>query len=66
MVHLKDWKGRALNGGWTALLEGEVDYAAMNRELRSAGYDGPMISEVPPSIASFQDTAAAIRKIIQM
>jgi hexulose-6-phosphate isomerase len=66
MVHLKDWKGRALNGGWTALLEGEVDYAAMNRELRSVGYDGPMISEVPPSIASFQDTAMAIRKIIQM
>jgi hexulose-6-phosphate isomerase len=66
MVHLKDWKGRALNGGWTALLEGEVDYAAMNWELRSIGYDGPMISEVPPSIASFQDTATAIRKIIQM
>lgn len=66
MVHLKDWKGRALNGGWTPLLAGEVDYAAMNRELRALGYDGPMISEVPPDIASFQDTAAAIRKIIQM
>jgi hexulose-6-phosphate isomerase len=66
MVHLKDWRGRALNGGWTALMEGEVDYATMNRELRSAGYDGPMISEVPPSIASFQDTAVAIQKIIQL
>ncbi|HMN29231.1 MAG TPA: sugar phosphate isomerase/epimerase family protein, partial [Caldilineaceae bacterium] len=34
MVHLKDWQGRALNGGWPALLAGEVDYVAMNRELR--------------------------------
>ncbi|MBN2452335.1 MAG: sugar phosphate isomerase/epimerase, partial [Lentisphaeria bacterium] len=25
-VHLKDWKGRALNGGWTPLLQGEVDF----------------------------------------
>lgn len=66
MVHLKDWRGRALNGGWTPLLAGEVDYAAMNRELRAIGYDGPMISEVPASIASFGETAEAIRKIIQM
>jgi len=66
MVHLKDWKGRALNGSWPPLLEGEVDYTAMNRELRAIGYDGPMISEVAPSIASLEDTAVAIRKIIQM
>lgn len=66
MVHLKDWQGRALNGGWPPLLEGEVDYAAMNRELRAIGYDGPMISEVPPDVASFADTAAAIKKIIHM
>ena len=66
MVHLKDWRGRALNGSWPALLAGEVDYVAMNRELRVLGYDGPMISEVPADIASFAETAAAIRKIIQM
>lgn len=66
MVHLKDWKGRALNGGWTPLLAGEVDYTAMNRELRAIGYNGPMISEVPPNLASFADTADAIRQIIQM
>ena len=66
MVHLKDWQGRALNGSWPALLEGEVDYAAMNRELRAIGYDGPMISEVPADVASFAETAAAIHKIIQM
>jgi L-ribulose-5-phosphate 3-epimerase len=66
LVHLKDWRGRALNGGWPALLEGEVDYAAINRELRAIGYDGPLISEVPPDVASFEDTAAAIRKIIHL
>lgn len=66
MVHLKDWQGRALNGGWTPLLQGAVDYTAMNQELRALGYDGPMLSEVPPDLASFADTAAAIRKIIAM
>lgn len=66
MVHLKDWQGRALNGSWPPLLEGEVDYVAMNRELRTIGYDGPMISEVPPDVASFAETAAAIRQIIEM
>ena len=66
MVHLKDWKGNALNGGWTPLLEGEVDFAAMNRELRAIGYDGPMISEVEPSQAPIGRTAEAIRKIIAM
>ncbi len=48
MVHVKDWKGGALKGSWTPLLEGEVDFGAMNRELRLVGYDGPLISEVPP------------------
>lgn len=66
MVHLKDWRGRALNGSWPALLTGEIDYVAMNRELRAIGYDGPMISEVPPTVASLAETAAAIRQIIQL
>lgn len=65
-VHLKDWKGRALNGGWTPLLEGEVDFAAVMRELRAAGYDGPMISEVSTSLAPLDETATAIRRIIGM
>jgi L-ribulose-5-phosphate 3-epimerase len=66
MVHLKDWKGTALSGGWPPLLQGDVDYAAMNHELRAIGYDGPMISEVPPAVASLEQTAAAIRRIIAM
>lgn len=66
MMHLKDWKGNALNGEWTPLLEGTVDFATVNKELRAIGYDGPMISEVSPSLASIEDTAVAIQKIIQM
>ena len=66
MVHLKDWQGGALKGGGPALLQGEVDYVAMNRELRAIGYDGPMISEVPPADASLKQTADAIRTIIDM
>jgi hexulose-6-phosphate isomerase len=66
MAHMKDWQGRALNGGWTPLLEGEVDFPAVMKELVAAGYDGPLISEVSPGMASIKDTADAIRKIIQM
>lgn len=66
MMHLKDWKGNALNGEWTPLLEGTVDFITVNKELRAIGYDGPMISEVAPSLASIEDTAVAIQKIIQM
>jgi sugar phosphate isomerase/epimerase len=65
-VHLKDWKGRALNGEWTALLQGEVNFPVVMRELRQAGYQGPLVSEVSPSLASLEDTAAAMRKIAAM
>jgi len=65
-VHLKDWKGRALNGEWTPLLEGEVDFRAVMSELRKTGYNGPLISEVAPSLASFADTAKTMRTIIDM
>jgi hypothetical protein len=36
------------------------------RELRAAGYDGPIISEVGPSTASLEETAESIRKIVGM
>lgn len=62
-VHLKDWKGSALNGTWTALLQGEVNFPVVMAELRAAGYTGPLVSEVAPSLASFAETAVAMRKI---
>jgi len=66
MMHMKDWKGNALNGSWPALLKGSVDYAAINRELKRCGYDGPLISEVALSDAPWDETARAIRKIMSM
>lgn len=62
-VHLKDWKGRALKGEWTPLLQGEVDFTRVMKELRGAGYSGPLVSEVAPSLASLEETAQTIRKI---
>lgn len=66
MMHMKDWKGSALNGSWPALLKGNVDYAAISRELRAAGYDGPLISEVGANDAPWDETARAIRTIMAM
>jgi L-ribulose-5-phosphate 3-epimerase len=66
LVHLKDWRGNALAGGWTPLLEGSVDFAAVMRELRAAGYDGPLTGEVEPFLAPLESTAAAIRRIMAM
>jgi len=36
------------------------------RELVSAGYNGPLISEVPAGDAPIEVTAESIRKIIKM
>lgn len=66
MVHMKDWRGNALNGCWPALLKGDVNFAAVMRELRAAGYDGPLISEVDPREATLEETAESIAKIIKM
>ena len=64
MVHFKDFKR---NGSqWTGLLEGDVHFPAVMAELRKIGYDGALLSEVAPSIASLEDTATAIRKIMAM
>jgi len=63
-AHLKDFKRQGAQ--WPPLLEGDVDFPAVMRELRKIGYDDALLSEVSPSIASFEDTAAAIRKIMAM
>jgi hexulose-6-phosphate isomerase len=65
-VHLKDWNGDALNGAWPALLTGKVDFPAVMRELRAAGYDGPLVSEVSTKAAPIAHTADAIIKIAAM
>ena len=63
-VHVKDF--RRAGYAWTPLLEGDVDFAAVMRELRALGFDGPLISEVGPDCASYADTADAIRRIAAM
>ncbi len=65
-VHLKDWKGRALNGGWTPLLQGEVDFPVVMAELRKIGFDGALTSEVSTTDASLEETRKAIERIIAM
>jgi L-ribulose-5-phosphate 3-epimerase len=66
MVHMKDWKGNALNGSWPALLEGNVNFPVVMHELVASGYNGPLISEVPANDAPISVTAESIRKIIKM
>ena len=66
LVHLKDWRGTALAGGWTGLLEGSVDFAAVMRELRAIGYDGPLTAEVETYLAPLDRTIAAVRQIMSL
>jgi len=66
MAHAKDWQGGALNGGWPGLLKGKVDFPVVMAELRAAGYDDAIISEVDPAEASLEETSAALDKIIAM
>ena len=65
-VHAKDfsWENHVVQ--WPPLLEGQVNFPAVMAELRAAGYDGPLISEVSLQAASLEDTAAAIRQIIAL
>lgn len=62
-VHFKDFKRPT---EWTPLLQGDVNFPAVMAELRKIGYDGALLSEVSPSTASLEDTAAAIRQIMTM
>jgi len=65
-VHAKDFSWEKMVVQWPPLLKGQVNFPAVMRELRAAGYDGALISEVPPSVASLEETAAAIRQLIAM
>ncbi len=62
-VHLKDWRGGPLNGTWTPLFQGEIDFSAVMAELHRAGYTGPLVSEVARSLAPWPETAQAMRRI---
>ncbi len=66
MVHMKDFTWSENGYAWPALLEGDVDFAAVMRELRAAGYSRSLISEVSLDVAPLEQTADAIRKIMEM
>jgi hexulose-6-phosphate isomerase len=63
-VHFKDFRRNGYE--WTPLMQGDVNFTAVMAELRKAGYDGALLSEVDPSIASLAETAATIRQIMAM
>lgn len=70
-VHVKDFK-RAVgsSAGFCQLLDGDADYPAVMRALRSMGYDGYLTSEVSqremPEGQSMRDTATRIDQIMAM
>lgn len=70
-VHVKDFK-RAVgtSKGFCQLLDGDADYAAVMRELRAAGYDDYLTSEVSvgamPEGQGIGDTARRIDQILLM
>lgn len=65
-VHVKDFKGGPGNYSWPGLLEGDINFPAVMAEIRKAGYDGPLVSEVNVKTQPLEETAAAIRKLIAM
>jgi hexulose-6-phosphate isomerase len=66
MVHLKDWRGGALDGKWPALFMGDVNFPKVMLELKKAGYKDALISEVELSEATLSETSEAIDKIIDI
>ncbi len=63
-VHVKDF--RRSDQSWPGLLEGDVNFEAVMRELRRIGYDDALISEVSPSAQPLEQQAEAIRKIMAL
>ena len=63
-VHFKDFKREGYQ--WTPLLEGDVNFPLVMAELRNIGYDDALLSEVSPRTAPIEETAKAIRQIMEM
>jgi hexulose-6-phosphate isomerase len=70
-VHVKDFKRAVATGqGFCQLLDGDADYAAVIAELRRAGYDDYLTSEVSvrnmPEGQGIADTAQRLDQILAM
>ncbi len=65
MVHLKDWRGGPLDGGWPKLLTGKVDFDIVMHELKKADYDPIFIHEVDAGTDSFESSLERMRQIVK-
>lgn len=66
-VHFKDFKRDiATLDGFCDLLDGDVDYAAVMRELRASGYDGPVAAEYFDVEDDLPKISAAMDRILAM
>ncbi|MBT5873921.1 MAG: sugar phosphate isomerase/epimerase [Candidatus Latescibacteria bacterium] len=63
-VHVKDFRRR--DHAWVQLMDGDVDWPAVMRELRNIGFDGALVSEVGGDAAMARETAERIAKIRNM
>ena len=63
-VHVKDFRRR--DSAWVQLMDGDVDWPAVMRELRTIGFDGALVSEVGGDEAMERETAERIRRIMAL
>ena len=64
-VHIKDYhRADGTLAGFCPLLEGDVDYPAVMRELKQIGYDGDIVAEVAKGMESLVHTSKAMDVIL--
>lgn len=63
-VHVKDFRRR--DNAWVQLMDGDVDWPAVMRELHAIGFDGALVSEVGGDEAMERETAKRIRRIMAL
>src|SRR5437667_3053323 len=63
-VHFKDFRRQGYV--WTQLMDGDVDWPAVMRELRAIGYDDFVISEVDGGAEVFAETCRRMERILSL
>src|SRR5947209_853550 len=63
-VHFKDFKRQGSQ--WTQLMDGDVDWPAVMRELRGIGYDDYVISEVDGGPEVYAETCRRMERILNL
>ncbi len=64
-IHFKDFKREGMNIEFVPLKAGEVNWDAVMMEIKNAGYDGPVISEVSGNDELLAETANVMKDIIK-